>query len=338
VVAALGRIRPRGGVIEVGGRLGDRVERLLVEQGDWVEKGADLAYLDSYDEVQAERASLQAQLDEARRRLTAETAYVKAQIGQAQVELDEAERLGPHQVALQAAQERLARTELQTARDDLDRLRGVDRPGVVTEQQLEHQKALVSQAEAKLAGAQAALAQAEESSKLSRSKAGAQLGTAQARLAQVRSAVPVESLAKQLAAVDVRLRRAVIQAPTAGRVLSIDTHPGEQTGQQPILTLADTRAMSVLAEVYETDIQWVRAGQRATVTSPALPRPLTGVVERVGQLVYQNGLLHVDPAAVQDARVVEAKIRLDDPKAASGLIHLQVDVRIELAGAAPPDS
>jgi HlyD family secretion protein len=332
MIAALGRVEPRDGLIEVSGGMGHRVDRLLVGEGDWVEDGAPLVYLDSHDEVQAELASVQAQLDEAQGRLAAETAYANAQIRQAEVGLEEADRLGPHQVALQTAQVRLATLNLQTAQDDLRRMREVRAPGVLSEQQREHQQALVGQAEAKLESAQAALAQAEESLKLNQSKAQAQLNAAQAQLRQIQSSVPVKSLTKQLAAVEARLRRAVIGAPCAGRILSIRTRPGEQTGQQPVLVMADTRAMSVIAEVYETDVQWVRVGQRATITSPALPRPLTGVVVRVGQLVYQNNVLHVDPAAIQDARVVETEIRLDKPDVARDLIHLQVDVRIDVAG------
>jgi HlyD family secretion protein len=333
VVAALGRIEPSGDLIAVGGAMGDRVQQLLVAEGDWVEPDQILAYLQSHEEIVAERELVEAKLAEARARLKAETAYADALIRQAQVAQYEAQRVGPHQVAIQDAQVRLARTNLETAREDLQRMQDVGRRDIVSSQSLDHQAALVRQAEDKLASAEAALAQAHTASEVNLSKAQAQLDAAKSQLEQVKSSVPVASLERQIVATEARLKRSVIRAPTAGRVLTIDTHAGESTGQRAILTLADTRGMYVVAEVYETDVGLVRKGQRAEITSPALPRPLSGTVERVGRMIYKNDLLHVDPAAVHDARVVETHIRLNDPEPARDLIRLQVDVRIRVGGA-----
>jgi HlyD family secretion protein len=90
-----------------------------------------------------------------------------------------------------------------------------------------------------------------------------------------------------------------------------------------------------VAEVYETDIGRVRPGQRAEVTSPALPGPVGGTVERVGLMVYKNDVLDVDPVADADARVVEVRIRLDPSQEAAALSNLQVAVRIFSGGGRP---
>jgi HlyD family secretion protein len=50
--------------------------------------------------------------------------------------------------------------------------------------------------------------------------------------------------------------------------------------------------------------------------------------------IYKNDILDVDPAADADARVVEVRIRLDEPDLVAGLSNLQVDVEIRLADAA----
>jgi HlyD family secretion protein len=50
--------------------------------------------------------------------------------------------------------------------------------------------------------------------------------------------------------------------------------------------------------------------------------------------IYKNDILDVDPAADADARVVEVRIRLDEPDEVAGLSNLQVDVEIRLADAA----
>ena len=86
--------------------------------------------------------------------------------------------------------------------------------------------------------------------------------------------------------------------------------------------------MFAVAEVYETDIGRVKAGQHATVTSPALPKPISGSVEKVGLKIGRLDAVGADPVAKTDARVVEVEIRLEDPAAVANLTNLQVEVEI----------
>ena len=50
-VAALGRIRPEDGTIDVGADATRRVARLLAKEGQSVKKGEILAYLDNHEEI-----------------------------------------------------------------------------------------------------------------------------------------------------------------------------------------------------------------------------------------------------------------------------------------------
>ena len=117
-------------------------------------------------------------------------------------------------------------------------------------------------------------------------------------------------------------------------MLKILTRPGERIGTEPILRLGNTDEMHAVAEVYETDISRVRVGQTATVTCPALERPIRGSVVEVGIMIYKNDVLNVDPTADADSRVVEVRIRLDEPKPVAALTNLQVDVLIDVGEAA----
>ena len=89
--------------------------------------------------------------------------------------------------------------------------------------------------------------------------------------------------------------------------------------------------MHAVAEVYETDIRRIALGQAATVSSPALAQPLDGRVVTIGNLIFKNDVLSIDPAAKVDARVVEVRIRLDDGEAARNLTNLTVDVVIHIS-------
>jgi HlyD family secretion protein len=72
----------------------------------------------------------------------------------------------------------------------------------------------------------------------------------------------------------------------------------------------------------------VAVGQRARVTSPALPRELLGTVERIGLQVGRLASLGTDPNARSDARVLEVEIRLDDSTDAARFTDLEVEVVI----------
>ncbi len=140
-------------------------------------------------------------------------------------------------------------------------------------------------------------------------------------------------LAVQVAAAELRgaraeLERAHVYSPIDGRVLEVHARSGERVGPEGIVALGRTGEMYAVAEVYETDIGRVEVGQRAIVTSPALPEPLTGSVEWIKLQVGKLDALGTDPAARKDARVVEVEIRLDDGEQAAGLTNLQVEIEI----------
>jgi HlyD family secretion protein len=124
-----------------------------------------------------------------------------------------------------------------------------------------------------------------------------------------------------------------VKAPTDGQVLKINTRQGERIDpQKGILDLGRTNQMYVIAEVYETDIERIRRGQRATITSSAFSGSLEGTVDLIGKQIGKKDVLNTDPAADTDARVVEVKIRLDPEasKKVSDLTNLQVEVKISL--------
>lgn len=147
--------------------------------------------------------------------------------------------------------------------------------------------------------------------------------------ARVNSRVAESSIdvaAATVALHEAELQRAFVHAPFAGRVLEITAHEGEFVGIEGVLEMARVDRMYAIAEVYETDIRRVRVGQRATVTSDALLRPLTGRVEFIHNKVAKQDEMGTDPAARKDARIIEVEILLDDPAAAAAFTNLQVEV------------
>jgi HlyD family secretion protein len=124
------------------------------------------------------------------------------------------------------------------------------------------------------------------------------------------------------------LARASVFSPIDGRVIVVHARESERVGEEGIVELGKVDHMFAIAEVYETDVGRVRVGQRAVVTSPALPAPLTGTVDWIQLKVAKQDSLGTDPAARKDARVVEVEIRLDDSAAAAAYTNLEVEVEI----------
>ena len=149
----------------------------------------------------------------------------------------------------------------------------------------------------------------------------ADIQTAQA---EVQSAIAAQNRAQT------DLERAYIRTPTAGEILKINTRQGEKVTDKGIVDLAQTDATIAVAEVYQTDIDRVKVGQKATVTSQAFGSELHGVVDRIGLQVNRQNVFSDRPGENLDRRVIEVKIKLDpnDSKRVSNLTNLQVQVAI----------
>lgn len=130
-----------------------------------------------------------------------------------------------------------------------------------------------------------------------------------------------------LKSAQVALERQYVRAPFAAQVIEILAREGERASEG-IAEIGRTDQMYAIAEVYETDISRVKLGQRASVESPALVKPLAGTVDRIGRKVGKLDALGTDPAARTDARVVEVEVRLDESEPAAALTHLQVEITL----------
>jgi HlyD family secretion protein len=330
-IAALGRIEPESGLMNVSAATPDLLETLLVQRGDSVQKGQVLGFLQSYVEQVAQRDAIAAQLDEATSRLAAEEEVCQAQIENAEIKLRRVEELAPLKIVAQEQTVRGLRKGLLNDKDILDSDTTLMRSNVVARRTHDNQQTVVKQEKASLEEAEARLQELQDQLTVDRLAATSEIRIAKANLVRAKAEIPVASLREQLNLAKARVRNAEIRAPIAGRILNIIAHPGEQVGQidgKPILTMGDTDRMRVVAEIYETDIRRVHLGASASVTSRALDQPITGRVIEIGNMIYKNDVLNVDPAAKTDARIVEVRIELDDPQRTSRLSNLTVDVLI----------
>lgn len=335
-VTALGRLEPEGEVIHLMAPTSvqeSRIHSLLVQEGDRVEAGQTIAILDNRDSLQAALASAQEQVRIAQARLTQVQAGAKA--GELQAQSAEIARLRAEASGTLAAQQATVdrwEAEAQNARLDYNRYDSLYQQGAISASERDARELALTTANQQLQAAQAELSRQRNTGQEQIQRAQATLN----QLAEVRS-VDVElaeaEVAAAIAAVqesERTLEKVYVRSPQAGQILEIHTRPGENVASEGIATIGETDQMMAIAEVYQSDIQYIQVGQPVTITSPVITGKLSGTVERIGLQVEQQQVVDEDPAANIDAKVVKVHVRLDETasRQVADLTNLQVTVTI----------
>lgn len=334
-VTALARLEPEDGIVSISGTPGDRLQELKVRIGDQVKAGDTLAVLESRTLRQAELELAQSQFDDAEKRGAAEEKYAAALGQEAELAKRQA-RLERLEIAAQKEKIAGLKISLASVEDDFKRLEELRHSNsstdtsIVSDQQLEHQRALKEKTQKELAAAESQLAKLRDTVELSEQQAEAKVQTAQANQSRIPSTLALDSLQKSVELARRRLELSTIRAPSDGEILKVFLGAGETIAQQPILQMADTSRMVAVAEIYEDDALHVKQGAAASVDSEALEAPIAGTVSYVGSMVAKNSVMSLTPTASADLRVVEARIRLEPSPEARRLINLQVTVSISV--------
>jgi RND family efflux transporter MFP subunit len=115
-----------------------------------------------------------------------------------------------------------------------------------------------------------------------------------------------------------------VPAPIDGVVTERLTNVGANVDPATkLFTIVDLSSVWIVADVYERDLQHVREGARATVTTNAYPdRPLEGRVS------------YIDPQLMATTRTAKARVEVANPRGELRL-GMYTDVAIESASGAP---
>jgi HlyD family secretion protein len=338
-VTALGKIEPQGEVTRLSAPSslsGVRVERILIKDGDIVKKGQIIALLEGYartvaaiqqvtDKVAVARAQL------AQTKAGAKTGDINAQ--KATINRLEAQIKG--EIATQQATIDRLQAQFNNASTENNRYQQLYKQGAVSASIADGKRLQLQTVEQQIREARAGLTRNVSSLQ-------DQLTEARARLVSISEVRPVDI---QLAEAQVKSATSAVQqakaeheltyvkAPLAGKVLKVHAKTGEVISSNGIVEIGTTTQMFVSAEVYQTDIEKIHTGQKAFITSPAFKGKIVGTVSEIGLQVERQSILSVNPSADTDRRVVEVKIRIDNPTDSArvaSLTNLQVDVAIQM--------
>ena len=299
-VGALGRVEPASRIRKLaqpGGFSVNRVEKLLVTEGDRVEAGQILAVLSDADQKDAA------------------VAQAEAAAAQARATLDKVKAGGsPSQIAEQQARIASLVEQERMTRLDAERSEQLVPSGAGARATAERNRAAAARAAAERTAAVAQLDTLSHPRPEDVAVAEAQLRGAEGTLARAKA--------------DAALSR--ITAPIAGTVIKIYARTGDLIANDGLLDLADLEHIDVVADVYETDLPRLRQGAIADVIVPGDPNRYRASVREIGWMVRRTTQAGSDPVAAVDARSVEVRLTLDDAgrQALRQRTNMQVQVAI----------
>ena len=304
--------------IRVGSKIGGRIDKVLVREGDTVEAGQLLISFDD-KELQASLAQSRANAVKAERGFRPEEiAEARASAAQAKAEYEQ-RRNGYRQEDIAAAQADLDRATADEVRTRLDfqRYDALAQNDLVSKQQRD-----TAEANWKMAAAMKQNAQ-HKLDELKRGYRPEEIASVEARYRQTQATLEKfehgsrpEDIAAARAALaydEARYRERQVVAPSAATVEVLDVRPGDLIAPNtPVATLLERDQIYVRIYIPETEIGRVHLGQKAEIHVDSFPnQAFSGSVEQINQ---QAEFL---PRNVQtrEERVHEVfgvKVRIDD--------------------------
>ncbi|MFM2060660.1 MAG: hypothetical protein RLZZ507_330 [Cyanobacteriota bacterium] len=338
-VTALGRLQPQGKITYLSAPNsinGVRVEKLLVAEGDEVKTGQVLAYLENYERSKTAIKQAFDKLLVAKSKLAQVKAGAKpGDINAQKATVTRLESQLKGEIAAQNATISRIQAEVDNAQKESDRYQQLYKDGAISASIADTKALQLKTTQQQLTEAKATLLRTQNTLQ-------DQIQEAKARLSSIKEVrnVDVALAESEVKSAETSIQQAkadhdltYIKSPKDARILKIHTKNGEVISNPGFAELGKTSEMNVIAEVYQTDIQKVRVGQKAIITSPAFSEKIQGTVREIGWQVDRQKIFSINPTSDTDRRIVEVKISLDNPtdsKNVSRLTNLQVDVSIQI--------
>ncbi len=282
VVAAPGRIEPKGGEVRLASGIMGRISHVLVKVNDDVEVGEVLIRLDDREArarlaaAEAEAAARQKQRD------LQKTPSSRSKIIKAKDDVYNAERA------------------LTGARFSLDEALIARRKGLGSDLEVRDAASRHARAERRLNQARVTLA-------IEQTKANAPLPSLfESALSRARADV---------AAADALLAKTRIRASIGGKIMRLRAKVGEMVApgpQQTLVVIGNTLKLRVKAEIDEGDIAKIELGQKVFVRSPSHPnKKFWGTVAVIAPSLARPQIGRRGPRRPTDVEVLEVSIDLD---------------------------
>lgn len=304
--------------IRVGSKVGGRIDKVLVREGDSVEPGQVLVTFDD-KELHATLEQMRAAAEKAQRGFRPEEIEeARAAAAQARAEYEQ-RRNGYRQEDIDSAKADLDRATADEIRAHLDAQRydALGQKDLVSKQQRD-----TAEANWKMALAQKHNAQ-HKLEELQKGYRPEEIAAAEARYHQTQATLDkfergnrkedVEAAKAAFALEQARYRERQVLAPSAATVEVLDVRPGDLIAPNtPIATLLERDQIYVRIYIPETQIGHVQLGEKAEIHVDSFPNQVfNGVVDQINQ---QAEFLprNVQTREERVHQVFGVKVRIDD--------------------------
>jgi multidrug resistance efflux pump len=304
--------------IRVGSKVGGRIDKVLVREGEAVEPGEVLVTFDD-KELHATLEQMRAAAEKAQRGFRPEEIEeVRAAAAQARAEYEQ-RRNGYRQEDIDSAKADLDRATADEIRAHLDAQRydALAQKDLVSKQQRD-----TAEANWKMALAQKQNAQ-HKLEELQKGYRPEEIAAAEARYHQTQATLEkfergnrkedVEAAKAAFALEEARYRERQVVAPSAATVEVLDVRPGDLIAPNtPIATLLERDQIYVRIYIPETQIGHLQLGEKAEIHVDSFPNQVfNGVVDQINQ---QAEFLprNVQTREERVHQVFGVKVRIDD--------------------------
>jgi len=320
--------------VRLGSKVGGRVDKIAVQEGERVEPGQPLVYFE-VPELRAQREQLQAKLQQAladsdkakNGPREEEKEAAKAAVAAAKAKLDRLE------AGYREEEKRQARNELETsdadfkqAREEYDRIANLYRQRSVSRSEFDTALAARDRGQGRANAARAHYDMLMAGSRIEdKAEARAEWNNARAKYDELLAGTRYEDkLAAEarvaeargkLNEIEVNLAEAVVKAPDTAVVDVVAVRKGDLIPpNQPVIRILRTGDLWVKVYVPETDVGKIQLNQEVEVTTDAYPdKQFKGVVRYVAP-ISEFTPRNVQSVEERHHQVFGAKIYIQDPK------------------------
>ncbi len=347
--------------VDVAFKIPGKMDKLLVEEGDYVKEGQLIAVLEHRD-LLAQKAKAEAALVTARSKIPALERNLAFQDQATYQEISQAESAAetakarlqqllsgsrPQEIKAARAAVDQARADLERRKADMDRAKSLFQSQYISAQEWDSARTAYDAAWAGYQKAEenyALVLEGPRREEIDQARAQAEQSQAGLRLAQVRrmhldvlrkeldiAKAQVKEAASAIEVIQSQIEYCRLHAPTGGVVLVKNSEPGEYAVPGgAVITLGDLEKPWLKAYINENDLGKVKLGQKVSVTTDSFPGKIYE-----GKITFISSEAEFTPKNVQTAKervklVYRIKVSLANTQKelkpgmpADGKIHLK---------------
>ena len=279
--------------VEVTTPVGGTITKLLVQPGDRVTAGQEIAIMSARDLVELRTTSLDRQND------------ALGQLQESETNLELARQNNEQQKKIAESEVQQATSEVNFARESAEKDQQLANQGALPKRTALESATKLTSAKAAFTKAESRLSVLESNAQLKRAESAVQIAKMKASL----SGQTYQARLKQLGASASSDGTVMIKAPIAGIIADLELTIGEssQDAGRKVLSITNQNRVQITANIFEKDLDKIKTGQRIQAKVASIPnRVFTGELNLISATVSgENRVIPVKAAIENPGEVLK---------------------------------